>query len=389
MVIATNIERGIEVKRDVLREHQFQLNWEKVEDVGCTQVEIEEIEKLIRHIIVEHRPMLCEKYMLSSPLCNMEISGEFIEEQHGYLETDPFRMVALAGLALMLQGSCTYINTFGMIHYIGYGLMRIDCFRAVSDGTELLIDWRAKDSSPHTTEIRCLVSVKFGQKSDGIASASDLLESLRQWDALADVVGDCATADDILTKTLERHFERFGRVIYWASMTMKLLPKTYSEIKFTVEPMWSPHGDFRSRSELASFLSLPKPGLKPKPVDSVPDYFGCLPRGNNDYLVDYDKRDSKWALLFSPRLGIYYKVTVQLSGTTIDDRTDFFAAMLVRKEPTKYIKEEIAKLEGREKVRSKSKPVILMDDEDDDEEPNSWTGDVIDQAPDNETDNNE
>jgi hypothetical protein len=63
--------------------------------------------------------------------------------------------------------------------------------------------------------------------------------------------------------------------------------------------------------------------------------------------------------------------------------------MLVRKEPTKYIEEQIAKLEGSEKVRSKSKPVILMDDEDDDEEPNSWTGDVIDQAPDNETDNNE
>ena len=378
------------MKRDVLREHQFQLNWEKVEDVGCTQVEIEEIEKLIRHIIVEHRPMLCEKYTLSSPLCNMEISGEFIEEQHGNLETDPFEMVALAELALMLQGNEIYINTIGMIHLIGYGLMRIDCFRAVSDGTELLIDWRAKDSSPLTTDIRCLMSVKFGQKSDGIASARDLLESLRQWDALADVVGDCATDDEILTNTLERHFERYGRVIYWAAMTMKLLPKTYSEIKFTVEPMWSPHGVFRSRSELASFLTLPKPGPMPKPVDSVPDYFGCLPRGNNDYLVDYDKRESRWALLFSPRLGIYYKVAVQLSGTTIDDRTDFFAAMLVRKEPTKYIEEEIAKLEGRDKVRSKSKSLNpFMDDEDDDDEPKSTTGDVTDQAPDNETDNNE
>jgi hypothetical protein len=377
------------MKRDVLREHQFQLNWEKVEDVGCTQVEIEEIEKLICHIIVEHRPMLCEKYQLSSPLGNMEISGEFIEEQHGNLETDPFEMVALAELALMLQGSCTYINTFGMIHLIGYGLMRIDCFRAVSDGTELLIDWRAKDSSPLTTDIRCLMSVKFGQKSDGIASASDLLESLRQWDALADVVGDCATADEILTKTLERHFSSFGRLLYCASMTMKIWPKTFFEIRFAVQPMWSPFSDFRSRSELASFLTLPKPGPMPKPVDSVPGYFGCLPRGNNDYLVDYDKRDSKWALLFSPRLGIYYKVTVQLSGTTIDDRTDFFAAMLVRKEPTKYIEEEIAKLEGRDKVRSKSKSLNpFMDDEDDDDEPKSATGDVTDHAPDNETDNN-
>jgi hypothetical protein len=234
------------------------------------------------------------------------------------------------------------------------------------------------------------MSVKFGRKSDGIASATDLLASLRQWDALADVVGDCATADEILTNTLERHFERFGRVIYWAALTIKLLPKTYSEIKFTVQPMWSPFSGFRSRSELASFLTLPKPGLMPKPVASAPDYFGCLPRGNNDYLVDYDERESTWALLYSPRLGIYYKVTVQLSGTTIDDRTDFFAAMLVRKEPTKYIEEEIAKLEGHDKVRSKSKSLNpFMDDEDDDYEPKSATGDVTDQAPDNEADNNE
>ena len=203
--------------------------------------------------------------------------------------------------------------------------------------------------------------------------------------ALADVVGDCATAEEILTNTLERHFERFGRVIYWAAMTMKLLPKTYSEIEFTVQPMWSPVSEFRSRSELASFLTLPKPGLMPKPVDSVPDYFGCLPRGNNDYMVNYDKDSSKWALLYSPRLGIYYKVTVQLSGTTIDDRTDFFAAMLVRTEPAKYIEEEIAKLERRGKVRSKSKSLHpFMDDEDEDEEPQSSPDEVTHHAPDYE-----
>ena len=360
---------------DVLRERQFQLNWEKVEDAGCTQAEVEEIEKLIRHIIVEHRPMLCEKYVLSSPLSNLEISGEFIEEQHGNLETNPFEIVALANLALMLQGNEIYINTIGMIHLIGYGHMRIDCFRTVSDGTELLIDWRPKVGSPLTTDIRCLMSVKFGQKSDGIASAIDLLASLRQWDALADVVGDCETADEILTNSLERHFSRFGRLLYRPSMIMKIWPKTFFEIMFAVQTMWSPHSDFRSRSELASFLTLPKPGLMPKPVDSVPDYFGCLPRGNNDYLVDYDKHESKWALLFSPRLGIYFNVTVQLSGTTLDDRTDFFAAMLVRNEPSKYIEEEIAKLEGHGKVRSKSKSLHpFMDDED--EEPQSSLDEV-------------
>lgn len=375
------------MERDVLREYQFQLEWEKVDDAGCTNAEIEEIEKLIRHIIVEHRPMLCEKYFLSSPVCNLEISGEFIEEHHGKLETDPFKIVALAELALWLQWNEIYIRTLGMIHLIGYGHMRIECFRAASDGTELLIDWRPKDGSPLTTDIRCLMSVKFGSKSDGVASAADLLTSLRQWDALADVVGESATEEDILTNTLERHFERFGRVIYWASMSMKLLPKTYSEIKFNVEPMWSPHDDFRSRSELASFLTLPKPGLMPKPVDSVPDYYGCLPRGNNDYLVDYDKRESKWALLYSPRLGIYFKLTVQLDGTTLDDRTDFVAAALVRKEPANYIEEEIAKREGRGKVRSKSKSLCPFTD-DEDEEPKSSSAAADDWILDNvDTDN--
>ena len=338
--------------KDLMTEREFEVNWEKADGLLCKDADRQALEHLMQHILTVRRPMFSEEHYLRASLCDLTIAGMFYEYQYGTVETNPFKMVGLADIAHSVQGSYTYIWTHGIIHRIGGGHMRVDGFRFDHSGSALLIDWRAMDDSWIPNEFGFLMSVKFGKDSDGIASVSELLESLQQWDALADVVGD-STSDEVSVRTrFMDHFGLFGDIRPWITPALQMSPKTYREIIYTVRPMWSESSDFLRVTDLASFLKLPKPLQLPKPVVGLPEYFGCIPRGNSDYFVDYDKRDSEWAKLYSPRLGIYYMVTVKFSGTTVDDRTDLLTAHKVRSSPREYMLDEMSELHAHQRLNT-------------------------------------
>jgi hypothetical protein len=106
-------------------------------------------------------------------------------------------------------------------------------------------------------------------------------------------------------------------------------------------------------------LDLAKPNQFPKRMEIDSSLLRSLPRGNGDYLVDFDERKSEWAVLYSPRLGIYYKVTATLRGTKLDDCKDLHSALKIYESPQDYILKDIAVRQAHHKLHTA--PIVEAD----------------------------
>ena len=113
VVIATNIERGIDME-DLISEKTFKLDWPKAKTLGCTNKERVKLEKLIRHIIVDHREMFVEKYKMWSDLFELKIAAIFAESDDGFVNIEPFTIAALAEAGHHAKGHSSIIKPFAL-----------------------------------------------------------------------------------------------------------------------------------------------------------------------------------------------------------------------------------------------------------------------------------
>jgi hypothetical protein len=358
VVIATNIEKGIEKVTDFITEHEFKLDWPKAKNIGCSTKERVRLEKLIRHIIVDHREMFVEKHIMWSDLFELKIAVIFAESDGGLVNIDPFTIAALAEAQHHAKGHGSIIKPFAMVRLIGGGHMRITSL-CYGPGNELWLEWSPSQGSRITTDLVCMMSICLGDNADGITSIREALKLLSQWDALADVVGESCSDCKVVRRTLADHFEVFGEMFGQSTTRPEISPRTFPEIVYSVVPMWSTGNEFRSKSDIASYLSFPKPQQLPSSVEIDSDLLHSLPRGNGDYMVDFDKSKTEWAVLYSPRLGIYYKVTAKLRGTKLDDCKDLHSALKIRKSPQEYILKDIAELQAHHRLPAA--PVVEPD----------------------------
>lgn len=343
---------------DLISEKTFKLDWPKAKTLGCTNKERVKLEKLIRHIIVDHREMFVEKYKMWSDLFELKIAAIFAESDDGFVNIEPFTIAALAEAGHHAKGHSSIIKPFALVRLIGGGHMHITglCY---GPENRVWLEWSPSQGSRITTDLVCMMSICIGDNADGITSIREALTLLSQWDALADVVGESWSDCKVVRRTLADHFEVFGEMFGQSTTRPEISPRTFPEIVYSVVPMWSTGNEFRSTSDIASYLSLPKPQQLPRSVEIDSDLLRSLPRGNGDYMVDFDKGKSEWALLYSPRLGIYYKVTAMLRGTKLDECKDLHSALKIRKSPQEYISKDIAERQADHRLHAL--PIVEAD----------------------------
>lgn len=282
--------------------------WPSIADTSCSVNLLLELEEMIKHVVVDHSDQFWSDSMLASELQGLLINGTFVEMGESHYETNPCEIRGLAEIIDCWNGQCEFWRD-SITYIVCGGDMRIvGCRRPIGVG-ELYLDWRLKDNSVIQTDLRFLMCVRFGIDDEGFVSASDLLASLRQWDALADVFDELKTRENWLINTLHLHFGLEGEIKHHDGPEMTLMVKGDPGLSYSVVPMWSEWSKFSSRTELAMYMKLPKPG-RLKIHDEVPLVLKGFPRGNNDYVIKYDDEGFGWALMYSPRLGIYYKVTL-------------------------------------------------------------------------------
>jgi hypothetical protein len=322
--------------RDLVTIDDFNKDFVSADDIAYTDNERVDLQNVIGHIITEHSEMFDQQYKLRSNLFDLTVSAIFVEHCHGLVYVDSRHIAALAEARHHADECASSIVPFALAQLIGEGHMEITglCYGTAE---KLWLKWSPVAGSRISTTLTCLMSIEYGGNADGFTSIPNLLELLRRWDAIADVVGISNGATDLMVSTFSNHFRIFGDIHMDSVDQMHISPRSFDEIIYTVIPMWSPHAKFRSTYELASFLTSPKPDLRPKALDIDRNLFRSLPRGNNDYVVAFDTYLCQWAVLFSARLGIYYKVTVHLYGTKLDDSPDLHAALKIRKSPYEYI----------------------------------------------------
>lgn len=343
---------------DLITEQEFKLEWPKAKTLGCTKKERVKLEKLIRHIIVDHREMFVEKYKMWSDLFELKIATIFAETDDGFVNIEPFTISALAEPRHHAKGCSSIIKPFALVRLVGGGQMNITglCY---GPNNEVWLEWSPSPGSRITTDLVCMMSICIGDNADGITSIREALTLLSQWDAAADVVGESWSDCKVVRRTLEDHFEAYGEMFGQSTTRPEISPRTFPEIVYSVVPMWSTGNEFRSTSDIASYLSLPKPQQLPRTMEVDSDLLNSLPRGNGDYMVDFDKNKSEWAVLYSPRLGIYYKVTIKLRGTKLDDCKDLHSALKIRKSPQEYILKDIAERQLDHKLHAA--PIVEPD----------------------------
>lgn len=286
----------------------YDRDWPSIVDRSCTVEMLLELEEMIKHVVVNHSDRFWSDSMLASEVQGLLINGTFVELGENDYETNPYEIHALAEIVDCWNGQNEFWRD-SITYIVCGGDMRIVGLRYAVGGNELLLDWQRKDNSVIQTDLRFLMFVRIGRDDEGFVSASDLLSTLRQWDALADVFDECETREDWLTNTLHLHFEIEGEIKHHDGPEMTIVPGCNPDISFSVVPMWSQRSKFSSRTELAMYMKLPKPEIM-KLHGTFPLVLKGFPIGNNDCVIKYDEEGLGWALMYSPRLGIYYKVTL-------------------------------------------------------------------------------
>lgn len=316
---------------------EFDRLWQPVKDTACSDNDKVKVQNLVIHIIGEHQELFGFNQSKESQLYGFRFECSYFEREYEDVLTIGGGISSLAYPSVVSQGSIDYAEGQGMYYALTSGNMKIVDFRSNLYSPDVVIHWGAISGLERDLDFRMLMHIRSGRNCDGFQTVSELLIALKQFDMIADIVDSGlrqATRNEILSK----HWIHFGQARFDSSCTFRISPDSIPEVEYAVTPMWSMDRCFDSIAELTSFLQLSKPVFQPKSAGSVPSYYGHLPRGNGDYLISHDSNKSEWALLYSPRLGLYYKVFVQITGTAFDQSRSLTNAHLVCSEPTKHYK---------------------------------------------------
>jgi hypothetical protein len=336
---------------------QFDLNWVPVNKALYKDDDRKQLEKLLRHIIVDHSSLFNGPQSVFSYLNDLTITSTYLERIGDDLLTTKVEDIASLSVSSRWMQNDTYTQERGTFYALQSGNMKIVDFRTNPLTPGIIVNWEALSGLEHALDFRILMSVEFGTDPNGLQSVRELLLTLQQWDALADIV-DQTTLRKSGETVLLNHWSHYGVVQFDQTNTIRVRPLTYPEVEYTITPMWSRAACFSSFSDLSRFVQLTKPSLRPEVRSVCPEFFRVLPRGCGDYLVDFDLQNGEWALMFSPRLGIYYKVAVALQGTVFDSKRDLWSAMEVVCHPEYYVPSD-ANFVGVENVPV-PKPIPLI-----------------------------
>ncbi len=229
--------------------------------------------------------------------------------------------------------------------------MEIHDFRKYRNEPEISIYWTGKRGLEREADFRILMTITMGPESVGFGTVGELLNALQQWDSMADIVDE---PDHAWLRILSEHFPTNGEV-GWSDTEMRLSFRRHERphADFDVEPMWAPDRTFASRRSLVRFIELEKPEARPTALHDYPEFLQIVPRGNGDYVVDYDAESSNWAILFSPRLGIYYRVTVSVYRQHLQPITSLLSVYLLMMHPWEWLNVHQSVSQGQITARRK------------------------------------
>lgn len=322
-----------------LTTHDFDRDWHIVDKTLYTDEQRFEVQRMVVHIIGDHQGLFGGSQSEVSQLCGVSFICQYFERHFEEHLDSGATIHSLALPLLVSQGNITYVEEQGMYYALTSGNMKIVDFRTRQYSPEIVIHWGAIEGLEHDLDFRMLMTIRCGGQQDGLPNVSELLTTLRRWDALADIVDD-QNLRTIRENVIQTHWGHAGEISFDGTVSYRISPYTFPEIVYQVTPMWSEDSSFTSLADMTRYLQLSKPCWNPKQETRVPNYYRVLPRGNGDYLVNYDRNSAKWAILFSPRLGLYYKVTVQLQGTMLDQTSNLQSAFLVCSNSDVYINKD-------------------------------------------------
>lgn len=334
---------------EIITEADFERDWKPIDKSSYTEQEREEIEKLVYAIFCEH--FFEHSKSSYSYIMGMRSEVEYLESCYDDCLTNDVSMIhSLAVPMRYSQGSITHTCRRGISYALFNRNMKLQDFRCRQFRPGILMNLVATSGIESEVKFRVVLRLKFGSNSDGFDTVTELLNALRNWVAVAKIL-DSRYHSWYACDKLESHWSHYGEVICGDTAAFTVVPHTYPEVRFELTPMWSMGEPFMSVTQLGQYLRLPKPkfSVTPYDKDSAPDEpldHRALPRGLGDYLVDHSYGSSDWIVYFSEALGIFYKVTVQLTGTTFDDSCTLSNACKVITESNKYIIAEIEKMKS-------------------------------------------
>ena len=318
---------------------EFDEQWIPVDNSRYLNTDRAKLQEKIIHIFTEHQSLFGPAQSVFSNLFELKATCQYYENRADeYLTSRVDDINSLALPMLISQGNLGFTFDKGLYYALSSGNMEIRDFRHYQHRPEITVYWAAKTGLERELDFRLMMTISMGHSADGFSTVSDLYKSLCEWDALADILDPDDTIGQLKLFT---HFSSYEDI--WADDLHLLHVRTTQtpQVEFVITPMWSKDKVFCSPTELSRYLQLPKPDFRPLPASRPTEYLLVLPRGCGDYVVDYDAQLNKWALVYSPNLGMYYKVTVKLMGTTLDNKSCLQSAYLILSHPEAYVLDDM------------------------------------------------
>jgi hypothetical protein len=318
---------------------QFDEQWIPVDNSRYSDTEKAILQEKIIHIFTKHQSLFGAAQSVFSNLFELTAVCQYYENQADeFLTSNVAHINSLALPLLISQGNIGFTIDNGLYYALSSGNMEIRDFRHYQHRPEITVYWAAKTGLERELDFRMMMTISMGHATDGFSTVSDLYKSLCQWDAVADILDP---DDTIGQQKLFTHFSSYEDIwadgLHWLHVRTTQTP----QVEFLIKPMWSKDNGFSSQTELSRFLQLPKPEFRARPISRTTDYLTVVPRGCGDYVVDYDAELNKWALVYSPNLGMYYRVTVKLMGTTLDNKSCLQSAYLILRHPEAYVLDDM------------------------------------------------
>lgn len=318
---------------------EFDEQWIPVDNSRYLNTNRAKLQEKMIHIFTEHQNLFGPAQSVFSNLFELKATCQYYENRADeYLTSRVDDINSLALPMLISQGNLGFTFDKGLYYALSSGNMEIRDFRHYQHRPEITVYWAAKTGLERELDFRLMMTISMGHSADGFSTVSDLYKSLCEWDALADILDPDDTIGQLKLFT---HFSSYEDI--WADDLHLLHVRTTQtpQVEFVITPMWSKDKVFSSPTELSRYLQLPKPEFRPIPNSSSTEYLTVLPRGCGDYVVDYDATLNNWALVYSPNLGMYYKVCVRLLGTTLDKKSCLHSAYLILRHPHHYVLDDM------------------------------------------------
>ncbi len=309
------------------------------------------VERIVKAIIRKHQRIFGGGQSINGRLLDLEITSIYFERINDhYFTFDTEEMASLAVPRSWMFGNDNYAREQGVMYALGSDNMKVKGFCTEIHHPGIGIHWEAVSGLEASVNFRIMMFIRFGQDTDGFATVDELLTALSQWVAMAEIVSESSDELETIRTLISGHFSPAREISFPRTGTdFVAILHTFPEIEYKIVPMWSTYDSFRSARELSQFLLLEKPDYRPQGIRDGMSFLSSLPRGVGDHVVEYDSTHFRWALMFSPRLCLFFKITVTLTGIYSNEGDDLKTAHSVLcnadRDPTKAVVVDVKEID--------------------------------------------